>query len=313
MTYSRVTNATNGNAVVNANGSFTYTPNANFNGSDSFTFKANDGTVDSNTATFNITVNAVNDAPTAQADAATTDEDTPVLIDVLANDDDVDGDTITIDAYDATSANGGTVNCTSTCSYSPAPNFFGIDTFTYDITDGNGGLASATVTITVNAVNDNPVVTLVGPDETEEGTTVSYSFTITDVDNVTFTVDAYDCGANGTVSNALIGATGGSFDCTWDDNFVDEHVSVDVSDDDGGAGSDGILVDVANVDPVVELTGTDATAEGTVTSYSFTITDAARLTPSPWTPTTAAPRHGLERADRRHRWQLRLHLGRQLR
>ena len=58
-----VTGPTNGSASVNADGSFTYTPNANFNGSDTFTYKANDGSLDSAVATVTITVNAVNDAP----------------------------------------------------------------------------------------------------------------------------------------------------------------------------------------------------------------------------------------------------------
>ncbi|MGC8744976.1 MAG: tandem-95 repeat protein, partial [Verrucomicrobiia bacterium] len=56
----------------------TYTPAANFNGSDSFTFKVNDGTVDSAIATVNITVNSVNDAPVADSQNVTTDEDTAV-------------------------------------------------------------------------------------------------------------------------------------------------------------------------------------------------------------------------------------------
>src|SRR5206468_3455238 len=72
----------------------TYTPAANYNGADSFTFKANDGALDSNVATVSITVVAVNDAPVAVNDAATTLEDTPAIINVLANDTDVDtGDT----------------------------------------------------------------------------------------------------------------------------------------------------------------------------------------------------------------------------
>ena len=58
----------------------TYTPAANYNGPDSFTFKANDGTVDSNVATVSITVTAVNDAPVANAQAVTTDEDTAKAI-----------------------------------------------------------------------------------------------------------------------------------------------------------------------------------------------------------------------------------------
>lgn len=59
-----VANATNGTVVLNADGSFTYTPNANYFGPDSFTYKANDATVDSSTAVVDITVDAVNDAPT---------------------------------------------------------------------------------------------------------------------------------------------------------------------------------------------------------------------------------------------------------
>src|SRR5206468_310798 len=87
LSYTIVSGPTNG--VLSGTGaSRTYTPNANYNGSDSFTFKANDGTVDSNTATFNLTVTAVNDAPDAVDDSASVAEDsaTGVLIDVLAND-----------------------------------------------------------------------------------------------------------------------------------------------------------------------------------------------------------------------------------
>ena len=61
----------NGTLTLNADGSFTYTPNANFNGTDSFTYQANDGTADSNVATVTITVNAVNDAPVASDDSYT--------------------------------------------------------------------------------------------------------------------------------------------------------------------------------------------------------------------------------------------------
>src|SRR5437773_8797741 len=74
----------------------TYTPAANYNGPDGFTFKANDGSLDSNTATVTITVTAVNDAPVANTDAATTAEDTAVTIAVLGNDIDVDGDALAV-------------------------------------------------------------------------------------------------------------------------------------------------------------------------------------------------------------------------
>src|SRR5206468_2890417 len=68
----------------------TYTPAPNYNGPDSFTFKVNDGDVDSNEATVTITINAVNDAPVANDDSATTDEDSAVAKDVVNNDSDVD-------------------------------------------------------------------------------------------------------------------------------------------------------------------------------------------------------------------------------
>ncbi|MDH3793206.1 MAG: cadherin-like domain-containing protein, partial [Rhodospirillales bacterium] len=88
----------NGTLALNGDGSFTYTPNANFNGPDSFTYHANDGAADSNIATVAITVNAVNDAPVAVDDSYTTTEDTALSIaapGVLGNDSDVDGDPLT--------------------------------------------------------------------------------------------------------------------------------------------------------------------------------------------------------------------------
>ena len=84
-----------GTLTLNADGSFTYTPAANFNGSDSFTYTASDGSLDSTVATVAITINAVNDTPVAVADDYATAEDTALTIaapGVLGNDTDVDGD-----------------------------------------------------------------------------------------------------------------------------------------------------------------------------------------------------------------------------
>ena len=92
------TDPVGGSVTLNPDGSFIYTPNADFNGSDSFTYKANDGTADSNVATVNITVTAVNDAPVAVDDAASTNEDADVTIDAAANDTDVDSSGLTVSA-----------------------------------------------------------------------------------------------------------------------------------------------------------------------------------------------------------------------
>src|SRR5262249_42466491 len=73
-----VSGPAHGALTLNPDGSFTYTPNADYNGADSFTYRANDGAADSNVATVSIDVAPVNDAPVAQSDTAGTSEDTPV-------------------------------------------------------------------------------------------------------------------------------------------------------------------------------------------------------------------------------------------
>ena len=71
-----VSGTTNGGLTLNADGTFSYMPNANFNGTDTFTYKANDGLLDSNNATVTITINSVNDAPSGTDKTVTTLEDT---------------------------------------------------------------------------------------------------------------------------------------------------------------------------------------------------------------------------------------------
>ena len=92
LTYDIVQQPSNG-SLSGSPPNVTYAPNANYNGSDSFTFLANDGTVNSNTATVSITVRAVNDAPVAENQGVSTDEDTPKGITLVATD--PDGDSLT--------------------------------------------------------------------------------------------------------------------------------------------------------------------------------------------------------------------------
>ncbi|MBC7128925.1 MAG: tandem-95 repeat protein, partial [Thermoplasmatales archaeon] len=93
-----VSSPSHGSLTFNSNGSFTYTPDANYHGTDSFTYKANDGQADSNIATVYITINSVNDPPIANDDYYSTNEDTQLVVNapgVLGNDSDIDGDTLT--------------------------------------------------------------------------------------------------------------------------------------------------------------------------------------------------------------------------
>src|SRR6185295_7036394 len=75
-----VSSVSHGSLTLNANGTFSYVPAANYNGPDSFTYKANDGTADSTTVTVSITVTAVNDPPVAVNDSYTGSEDTPLNV-----------------------------------------------------------------------------------------------------------------------------------------------------------------------------------------------------------------------------------------
>ncbi|NQZ09714.1 MAG: tandem-95 repeat protein, partial [Algicola sp.] len=147
--------ANNGTAVVNTDNTVGYTPNPNFNGSDTVSYSISDNNGGSASATVAVTINNVNDLPVAANDSATTTEDTAVTINVLSNDSDIDNDPLTISAATANNANV-SVNNDQTLQYTPNTNFFGADIISYTVEDGQGGSASATVSVAVTGVNDNP-------------------------------------------------------------------------------------------------------------------------------------------------------------
>ena len=142
--------------TINADGTITYTPRANFNGTDTITYTISDGAGGFSTVTITVSVAAVNDLPVAIPDTATTTEETPVVVNVLGNDRDVEGDPLTVTA--ASAPNGTvTINADGTLRYVPNANFFGTDTITYTISDGRGGFATSIVTMTVINTNDLPI------------------------------------------------------------------------------------------------------------------------------------------------------------
>jgi VCBS repeat-containing protein len=159
LTYAIVDEPSHGGVVLEGSVA-TYTPDPDFNGEDSFTFTATDGTLISDMAVVTITVTPVNDAPVAVDDGYTTNEDEVLTVFVaeglLANDSDVDGDTITVDSYTVAPQHGTIIlNADGSFTYTPDDNFFGTDSFVYKIIDGNPFSSDeATVTITVTPVND---------------------------------------------------------------------------------------------------------------------------------------------------------------
>ncbi|MCS0417269.1 tandem-95 repeat protein [Vibrio diabolicus] len=176
----------NGTVSVNPDGSVTYTPNDNYHGTDSFTYIVTSGGVSEST-TVNVDVTPVNDAPVAKDDAATTQEDTAVTIDVLPNDTDIDGDKLSIDSAFVPSDQGTVEIVDGKLVFTPAENFNGDAEITYTVTDG-ALTDQATVNVTVNAVNDTPVVESSLADQTLAEDFTPYSIDLntafSDVDNV---------------------------------------------------------------------------------------------------------------------------------
>ncbi|WGK65037.1 Ig-like domain-containing protein [Croceiramulus getboli] len=166
-----VTDPENGSVVINADGTVTYTPDPDFVGEDTFEYTVTvtnpDGTTSEETATVTVTVTPVNDV---MDDTATTPEDTPVVIDVLANDG-FDPDT-DVEVTSVTDPENGSVviNADGTVTYTPDPDFVGEDTFEYTVTvtnpDGTTSEETATVTVTVTPVNDVMDDTATTPEDT---------------------------------------------------------------------------------------------------------------------------------------------------
>jgi VCBS repeat-containing protein len=283
--------ATNGTATVDSAGNWSYTPNANFNGTDSFTITVNDGSGAANataTQTVTVTVTAVNDAPTLAAINPTTiDEDGQATGTAVGSD--VDGDTL---SYSASNGTNGTVSINATTgawTYTPSANFNGSDSFTVTVSDGslNG---QTSVAVTINAVNDAPVLTgtqAVLADGTED---TSYTVTLAQL------VEGFTDTENNILDVAALVASNGA---TVTGNSVDGYtitpaadyngtvtLSYNVVDGNGGstaaslsvsfasvndAGTGGVTIDVAspNLNQLLTASNTLADVDGIVGPVTY--------------------------------------------
>ena len=265
-----VDDVTNGTLTLNSDGSFTYTPNANFSGTDIFTYVADDGISSSNIATVTITVNNVDDdPPVAVDDTPTADEDVPLNIDVLGNDSDPDGDTLSILSVTVPDQGGAVVNNGTDVTYTPASDFYGVETFSYTVTDGTAGdERSATVTVTVNSINDDPVANddTAATDE-DTAVTINVLENDTDVDTGdTLTVTSVTQPGNGAVIN-------NGTDVTYTPNadfFGSDSFTYTVGDGNGGSATGTVNVTVNSInDPPAAPQNLYATAGPSVVNLDW--------------------------------------------
>ena len=228
-----VSGVSDGSLTLNANGSFTYTPSANFNGSDSFSYRPKDAMVNSaSAATVTITVNSVNDVPSftkggnqtvnEEAGAQSVASWATAISAGPSNESSQTVDFIVSNDNNGLFSVQPAVSATGTLTYTPAANANGSTTVSVQIHD-NGGTANSgvdtsatqTFTITVNAVNDAPVNTVPGTQATAVNMAITFStaggnvISIADVDAATSSVQVQLTATSGTMT--LSGTSGLTF------------------------------------------------------------------------------------------------------
>ena len=286
-----------GGAASVSGGQLLYTPAADFNGTETITYVVSDSAL-TNTGTVTVTVTPVNDAPIAVPDTATVAEDAAAtLLDVITNDTDVDGDTLSLWLIGSVSAGGLAQRVGDMISYTPAANFNGTETVGYRVRDGNGGSALGVITITVTPVNDPPVAV---PDsgtvaEDSVGTLLDVITNDTDVDGDTLSlwlVGAVSAGGQASrVGNAISYSPATDFNGT-------ETIEYRVRDGNGGSALGVLTVTVTAVnDPPVASNDVGSTSQDTPAT---TRSRAAPNWPLSPVPRPALKRHALRSRGRIH-------------
>ncbi|WP_407659994.1 Ig-like domain-containing protein [Hyalangium gracile] len=268
LTIASTTQPANG-TVTSTPTSVSFTPAPNFSGTTSFQYTVDDGNGGTATATVTVTVTPVNDPPDAVNDTFVVQEnssDTP--LDVLANDTTTPDTGETLTVASVTQPASGTVTLTGgVVRYTPPAGFNGTVTFTYEVSDGNGGFDTATVVVTVTAVNDPPTAAddsfTVAEDSQDNALDVLANDTTAPDTGETLTITAVTQPASGTVSFT---ASGVSFTPVADFNGT---VTFQYTVSDGNGGTDTATVTV---------TVTPANDAPTAVDDSFTVAEDSGAT-----------------------------------
>jgi hypothetical protein len=153
-----VTDALYGEVTMSPTGNYTYHPDAGYVGDDTFTFSATDGQIGAEPVQAIVTITMTNTPPTPDTDVAATTQDVPVVINVLANDSDPEGDPLKVSSFTYTGTGTVAINANNTLTYTPGKNFIGQESFSYSATDGQigGTPVATTVMVTVGPATTPP-------------------------------------------------------------------------------------------------------------------------------------------------------------
>lgn len=254
-----------------------YTPNAGFNGTESFTYTVSDGAL-TDTATVSVQVGGQL-PPIASPDSATSQNGGAVIIPVLTNDSDPNGDAVSITGV-GTPANGTATFVGEDVVYTPPAdtNFVGTVTFPYSITDGNEGTATADITVTVD--RERPPIANPDASTIEAGSTATVNVLVNDSDpdgdSITITgVSGPDNGETTFVGNQVIYIPNkaaqtpeGQEDFSGTDSFF-----YSITDGNGGTASASVRVTVGGNQPPDAVDDATGTAVGTAISIDVLAND----------------------------------------
>ncbi|MBU0631660.1 tandem-95 repeat protein, partial [bacterium] len=286
LTYEIVIPSANGNFSVDVNGVYSYDPNQDYNGADEVTIKVTNEYGLSTTTTLSLAIEAVNDAPVANMDSATIEENTQLVLniaDILANDTDVDtGDTMNI--TDVTIPTGKGVvsldNTTGEFVFAPGSDFDHLAAgeseevyVAYTIADAAGATSTSEIVITVTGTNDAPILEVINPIETQEDTAVILgNITSTDADDnatatysTTETVAGFTLNSDGSYS---FNPADDAYQSLAKDEIKEITIPITVTDDQNATDTKSL---------VITLMGTNDVPTVVNASESFTLTNIRNI------------------------------------
>ncbi|EOJ3674963.1 tandem-95 repeat protein [Vibrio parahaemolyticus] len=271
-------------------GKLVFTPAENFNGEATITYIVTDGDL-TDEAKVTVTVTPVNDSPVAVDDTTSIQEDTAVTIDVLTNDTDVDGDTLSIQSASVPSDQGTVEIVDGKLVFTPAENFNGDAEITYTVTDGQL-TDEAKVTVTVNPVNDAPIIKVDAVESITEDAvntdTVVATLTVRDTDTpedqLTVSLENNSNGYFVLVGDE-VKLTQAGVDVVNNDELNLKGLTISASVSDGvnptASDSDSLIVNRVNDAPTIKVDAVESITEDAVSTDTVVATLTVRDTDTP--------------------------------